>query len=270
MELSEGIEEYRDVLWRRSESTRIRTAEEAEALVNDLGFCLGLTDSRTDLPSLYIAVCGRRDVQSPRNVQKDEETSLAWVIKDEVMRRGKVFYSKLAKSRATFVARELVPFFHSIYRIPKSEEGQKLSPDANRVLGVLRTEWESSTADLRTDSGITDRKRLTKALNDLQKCMKVVPYEVIYKPRFTYLWTLAEERYPKEIAKEVTREAAVRELARVFLRALGMTRRADLAKALGIPRWEAGAANQALVEEGVASRIGIGVYCLRKLESRIQ
>ena len=50
-----------------------RKARKVEAMVEDLGFCLTLTDSRTDLPSVYIAVCGRRDAHAPRNVQKDYE-----------------------------------------------------------------------------------------------------------------------------------------------------------------------------------------------------
>ena len=42
-----------------------------------------------------IAVCGRRDVSLPRTNhgrrQKDEETRLTWYLKDEVMRRGRVY-----------------------------------------------------------------------------------------------------------------------------------------------------------------------------------
>jgi hypothetical protein len=56
-----------------------------------VGFANTLTDTRRAGPSLYIAVCGRRDVSLPRNVQKDEETGLAWHLKDEVMRRGRVY-----------------------------------------------------------------------------------------------------------------------------------------------------------------------------------
>src|SRR5687767_10806130 len=99
-ELPEEIEQFRDKKWRREETLKIEKAEQVEALVEDLGFCLTLTDSRTDLPSVYIAVCGRRDAHTPRNVQKDYECSLAWTLKDEVMMRGKVYYAKLVKGRA--------------------------------------------------------------------------------------------------------------------------------------------------------------------------
>ncbi len=260
--LPEEFERYRDRKWRREEILKIEKASEVEMLVEDLGFCNALTDSRTNLPSVYIAVCGRRDAHVPRNVQKDFESSLAWTLKDEVMRRGNIYYSKLVKGRAMFVAPRLIPYFQAIYGMPKSKEKTNLSPEASKVLKILRKEWESSTADLRTDAKISDRRKLTKALEDLQRCLKVIPYEVLYKPKFTYLWTLTEERFPEESAKRISREKAVKELAKVFLIMCGMTLKGEFARAIGINRKEAGLANHKLVDEGFAERIETGVYKL--------
>ncbi len=261
--LPEEFELYRDKKWRREETLKIDKATEVEALVEDLGFCLALTDARTNLPSVYIAVCGRRDAHTPKNMQKDIEASLAWVLKDEVMQRGNVYYSKLAKGRAMFVAPRLIPCFHAIFGVSKSKEKSELLPESIKILKVLRREWESSTADLREDTKIEDRKKLTKSLEQLQKSMKVIPYEVLYKPKFTYLWTLTEERFPEQISKKITREKAIKELAKAFLEMCGMTLKGDFAKAIGLSRKEAGLANHKLVDEGFAKRIETGVYKLR-------
>ncbi len=260
----EEVEDFRDRKWRREETLKIETAQQVEAMVEDLGFCLGLTDARTNLPSVYIAVCGRRDAYSPKNVQKDYEMSLAWTLKDEVMMRGRVYYSKLCKGRSTFVAPRLVPYFNAIWGVPKKEEKEKLSKDAQKVLKVLRKEWEMGTADLREEAGIENRAKLSKALDELQKYMKVVPQEVLYQPKFTYIWTLAEARFPKELAKKVSREDAVKELARAFLQMCGTTALGEFAKALGFARWEAGRANHALVNEGFAHRLATGIYRLKE------
>jgi hypothetical protein len=264
-DLPEKIEQYRDKKWRREETLKIEKATEIEAFVEDIGFCNALTDARTNLPSIYIAVCGRRDVRAPRNVQKDPETSLAWVLKDEVMQRGNIYYSKLVKGRAMFVAPRLVPFFNAIHGFPKSQEKEKLSPEAIKVLKILRREWESATADLREDTKIEERKKLTKAIEDLQRCMKVVPFEVLYKPKFTYLWTLTEARFPDQITKRIKRETAIKELARVFLEMCGLTLRGDLAKTIGVSGKEAGLANHQLVDEGFAERLETGIYQLTNL-----
>jgi hypothetical protein len=264
--LSEEIEAHRDRMWRREAESRVENVFDAEKLVESIGFCAGLTDVRRPGPSLYIAVCGRRDAHMPRNVQKDAEASLAWTIKDEVMRRGRIYYAKLSKGRATFVAPRLVPYFNALWGVSRRAERERLSHDARSVLKVLRREWEMATADLRQESGLKDRKQFTRALDELQLAMKVVPGEVLYEPWFTYIWTLAEGRFPKELSKKVKREVALREVARAFLDGAGMTVCGELAKVAGLSRPEAGLGNRALVKEGYAERLGVGVYRLKGKE----
>src|SRR4249920_1077822 len=97
------IEEYRDRSWRREGMRQIETAPEAERFIEQVGFAACLTDCRRPGPSLYVAVCGRRDAVMPRHVQKDPEASLTWMLKDEIMKRGKVYYAKLARGKAMFL-----------------------------------------------------------------------------------------------------------------------------------------------------------------------
>ena len=264
-ELPEEIEQYRDRKWRREESRKVESAEDVEAMVEALGFCLGLNDERKNLPSIYIAVCGRRDAHMPRNVQKDPEASAAWVLKDEVIARGKVYYAKLVKGHSMFLAPRMIPYFNAIWGVPKNREEKDLSGSANKILKVLRKEWEMGSADLRAEAGITTRPRFTKALDKLQRTMKVVPQEVLYTPRFTYIWTLAEARFPSEMAVKIPRDEAVRELARAYLEMCGMTLLGDMSRAFGFYRWESGRANHQLVDEGFAERLATGVYKLSSI-----
>ena len=67
--LPEQIELHRDRMWRRDEDLRIESAVDAERFIEDVGFANTLTDARRAGPSLYIAVCGRRDVSLPRSIQ---------------------------------------------------------------------------------------------------------------------------------------------------------------------------------------------------------
>lgn len=258
--LPEEIESHRDRMWRREPESRIEDAIGAERLIEDVGFCAAMTDARRPGPSLYVAVCGRRDAYMPRNVQKDPESSLTWTIKDEVMRRGRVYYAKLAKGRATFIAPRLIPYFNGVWGVPRRKESVVLSADARLVLKVLRREWEMATADLRESAKIPDRARFTRALDELQKSMKVVPGDVVYKPWFTYIWTLSEGRFGKELSIKVKREDALRELARAFLHGAGMTVQGELARVIGLSRPEAGLGNHSLVAEGYAERLAVGVY----------
>jgi hypothetical protein len=261
-ELPEEIEQYRDKKWRREDALKIETAEQAEAMVEDLGFCLGLTDARKNLPSFYIAVCGRRDAHMPRNVQKDPEASSAWILKDSVLERGRVYYGKLVKGHSMFLAKRMIPAFNAIWGVPKSKEKDELSDNARKVLRVLRKEWEMATADLRSECGFKDKSDLTKAIDELQRRMKVIPQQVLYVPKFTYIWTLAEANFPEEMKQKMSRDEAVRELARCYLSMCGMTLLGDMSRTFGFYRWESGRANHQLVDEGFADRLATGVYHL--------
>src|SRR6266849_5144670 len=193
------IEEYRDERWRREGMRQVETACDAERLIEHLGFAACLTDCRRPGPSLYVAVCGRRDAVLPRHVQKDPEASLTWVLKDEIVARGKVYYAKLARGKTMFLAPRMIPHFHAVWGVRRSEERRRLSRSAQAILHVLRKEWEMSTSDLRDESGVKDRKTFTRGVDELQSAMIVVPSEVFYQPKFTYIWTLAVGRFPEAL-----------------------------------------------------------------------
>lgn len=266
----EAIEAYRDYHWQRDPTQRVETVQQAEAFVERVGFTSSLTDSRKPGPSLYVTVCGRRDAVMPRNVQKDPEASLTWTLKDDVIRRGKMYYSKLARGRALFLAPRLIPYFYAVWGIRKSEEKKRLSMNARAILAVLRKEYESASIDLRKDSGLTDRKEFGLAFDELQAAMIVIPSEVVYEPKFTYIWTLAEIRFPEQLKIKVDRKTAWCEIARCFLTSAGMTVPGELARVTGIPRPDAGIGNQALVKEGFAVSPSRGTYVLADLEARLQ
>src|SRR5215204_5235176 len=132
------IEDHRDVWWRREGTRQVETAFEAERFIEQVGFAACLTDSRRPGPSLYTAVCGRRDAVMPPNVQKDPEASLTWVLKDELVKRGKVYYAKLANGKAMFLAPRMIPYFHALWGMRRAEEKRRLSKAAQAILRVLR------------------------------------------------------------------------------------------------------------------------------------
>src|SRR4249920_470157 len=129
-EIPEEIEDFRDQRWCREAMRQVERASDAERFIERAGFAACLTDSRRPGPSLYVAVCGRRDAVLPRHVQKDPETSLTWTLKDQLVRRGKLYYGKLARGKAMFIAPRIVPYFYTIWGVRRSEERQRLSANA--------------------------------------------------------------------------------------------------------------------------------------------
>jgi hypothetical protein len=263
--IPEAIDEHRDAQWRREELRPVQTVLDAEQFIERVGFAACLTDARRPGPSLYVAVCGRRDAVMPRNVQTDPEVSLTWNLKDQIVRRANVYYAKLAGGRTTFVAPRMVPYFHAVWGLRRAEEAGALSRSASAILKVLRREWEISTADLRAESGVKDRASFTRALDELQASMIVVPADVVYEPTFTYIWTLGVGRFPTALRRRISRNTALREIARCFLAGAGMTFPGELARATGLSRPDAGLGNRALVVEGTAAMVAPGTYRLTSL-----
>jgi len=258
--LPPDVEEHRDYHWRRESTRQVETALAAERFIEEVGFAAGFADSRRPGPSLYVAVCGRRDAVLPHNVQKDPETALTWELKDELVRRGKVYYAKVGRGRPLFIAPRMVGHFHAVWGLRRSEERTRLSRDAQTLVRVLRREWEMTTAELRAASGMRDRGAFLRALDELQRAMLVVPSAVHYEGKFTYLYTLAVGRFPDALARRGSRDTALREIARCFLAGAGMTVRGELARVTGLSRADAGRGNRALVAEGSATMMGTGVY----------
>ncbi len=262
--IPDEIEEHRDTHWWRESTRQIATPIDAERFVEHVGFAACLTDARRPGPSLYVAVCGRRDAVLPRNSQKDPEASLAWTIKDALLKRGKVYYAKLAGGKTMFVAPRMLPYFQAIWGVKRAEEARRFSRPARAVLAALRHEWELGTADLRAESGVEDRATFTRALDELQAAMLVIPADVVYEP-FTYIWTLGVGRFPDQLRRRVNRDVAVREIARCFLAGAGLTIPGELARVTGLSRPEAGRGNRALVAEGYATMLTAGTYRLAGL-----
>ena len=258
--ISAEAEDSRDERWQREGTRQVETPFDAERFIERVGFAACMTDARRPGPSLYVAVCGRRDAVMPRNVQKDPEASHTWHLKDDLIRRGNVYYAKLAGARAMFIAPRMIPYFHSVWGLRPREESRRLSRPARAILRVLRHEWEMATCDLRGDAGIKDRQVFNRALDELQAAMIVMPSAVYYQPKFTYVWTLAVGRFPDPLRKRISRTIALREIARCFLSTAAMTVPGELARVTGLSRPDAGLGNRALVAEGFATSPSRGVY----------
>jgi hypothetical protein len=109
---------------------------------------------------------------------------------------------------------------------------------------------------------VKDRKAFNASLDGLQMAMIVVPSAVLYKPSFTYIWTLAVGRFPEALRRRVNRETALREIARCFLGGAGLTVPGELARnrsvaARGRP-WQSCAGCRRQRDDARARHVSVG------------
>jgi hypothetical protein len=148
----------------------------------------------------------------------------------------------------------MIPYFNSLWGVSRRQEKTRLSPEVLAILKVLRHEWEMATADLRSESGVTERNAFIHAMDELQAAMFVVPSEAIYQPKFTYMWELVTERFPEELARRTKQRTALREVAQCYLDGAELTGPGELARVAGLSRVDAGIGNR-------ESGFGQGTLC---------
>ena len=78
-----------------------------------------------------------------------------------------------------FLAPRMVPHFNAIWGLRKVDESAAPEPpDARDPEGASQRVGDG-TADLRADSGVKDRATFTRALDELQAAMLVIPEAVV-------------------------------------------------------------------------------------------
>jgi hypothetical protein len=171
--LPEEIEVHRDRMWRRDPENRVEDVYAAERFIEEVGFCEALTDSRRPGPSLYVAVCGRRDAHMPRNVQKDPESRLGLDHQGRRDAARQVFLWQGAAWSLHVHRATLDSVLQRALGCAAETDGEKDTLGGrSTILKIMRREWEMATRDLREASGISERARFDKAMTQLQKSLK--------------------------------------------------------------------------------------------------
>ena len=131
------------------------------------------------------------------------------------MRRGKVYYAKLARGKAMFLApRDDSAFPRGLGRAPRGR-GAAPEPAARAILKVLRAEWEMAhRGPARRRPASRDRVVFTRAHRRTAGGDARRAERGAYAPKFTYIWTLAVGALPRcAAAPRGARDGAARDRA---------------------------------------------------------
>jgi len=224
----EDIEHLRDQTFRRTPHLRIKTLDDAEAFVNQSGFCFAFKMVNSELPCMWHAAVGERHPKYPHHVQHDPYIGLVWKTKDVLAAERKVYYGKALKKRPTFISLDYLPPFYRLRRLLDPKDyiaeylGGNLSSQARKIMDVLSEASPKITVDLKLAARMAHphkRAAFDKAMAELQHKMYVVKIGEFYNP-FTFLWDLVDHRYESEIhiAKTITARQARRTLLLQYFR----------------------------------------------------
>ena len=253
----QAVEAWRDRSFRRLPALKVRGERSALQFVNAVGFCFTLSHFGLPVPSLYVAVCGRRNPRWPRRTHHDAEIGLTWNLKDSLPAKRLVHYGKLVKGKPTLVSLDLFPAFCALIREGKGSGDYILDYRQGRmtraavlVLEALHERGALATPDLRKAVAMHGAERTAefdRAMAELQRGLWIAKVEEVYDPDFYYRWDLLDNWLPEPLAasRDLGREAAVRRLLAAYLRSAGAAQTRFLASLLDLRLGE--------VEEGLAA-----------------
>jgi len=268
----EWIERQRAFNYRRSPDRRIRTVQEARALVGEVGFCHFWPIKDAELPNLFHAIAGCvRDVPLQHD---DTDLSKCWGWKDGSLGKRWWYYGKLLRRRATLVSLEFLPYFYALSEnfgdlddyLQEYEDGL-MTAEAKAVYEAILENGPLNTIQLRRKAHMranNAKSRFDRALVELQVGLKVLPIGVARAGAWNYAFTyeIVQRHFPDlpERARPIKRSEARQVLVKRYIDSVVAADRKMIAKVFHVFNWtrrELERTVAALLDEGAIKTVRV-------------
>jgi hypothetical protein len=269
---SDEITQQRHLKYRRTQERRLHSVEEAQAFVDEVGFCHFWPIKGAELPNLFHAIAGR--VRPVPMEHDDADISKCWGWKDDSLDKKRWYYGKLLRRRATLVSLDMLPYFYALSEnfgslddyIAEYDDG-RMTAEAKAVYEAILENGPLDTVRLRREarmSANSAKSRFDRALVELQVGLKVLPIGVARTGAWNYAFTyeLFQRWFPEipELARGIKRSEARRVLVSRYLDNVVATDRKMIAKVFHVLKWTARELDRtiaALLEEDVIREIEV-------------
>jgi len=273
------IQSYRRRTYRINPKLRLNSIEDALEHVDERGFVMLWPIKGIEMPSLWAAVAGDKPVAN----EHDDPGHITWGWKDQMLDQHRWYYGKLLRGKATFVSLGILPYFYALaprladlddYR--EAYHAGHLTHEAKAIADVLLNQGSQNSVGLRQLTHMTARSsksRFNRALTHLQRGLWILPIGVAEAGswRYAFIYELFDRWFPDihELARGISLRQARAELAKCYLRSLGVSDSREIAKLF---RWETDNTLQALQDlenTGDAQLIGDDRWAIRAIVQRI-
>ena len=157
-------EDFRSRTFRLGRGLQLHSEDDAVHYVDERGFVYFWPIKGVDLPSLWVAVAGRRPVAD----RHDDPGHITWGWKDRLLASRRWYYGKLLRGKATMVSMSQLPYFYALsenYGDPQDYlqeyEAGRLGVEAKQVYEALLGQGPLDTLALRREARLTSRDSST-------------------------------------------------------------------------------------------------------------
>lgn len=240
----EYVNQYRSSTFHTNPGQQLTSPEEAVSFVNERGFILFHPGKGVLLPSLWTAVAGDRPVPN----EHDDPGHVSWSWKDSLIDQKVWYYGRLIDGRMSIVSLEILPYFYALSPnygdwendyLDQYEDGT-LSFECKSIYEVLLANGPMNTLDLRESAklwGAQSQYRFTKAMNQLQMELKILPVGIAAAGHWNYAFIFdILPRYLTEVdgaARAIGTKDARAKLLKLYLQSVGAASMAQMRKVFG-------------------------------------
>jgi|SRR5579859_3109670 len=260
-----SYESYRSKTFRLSRGIQLRNEGDAVEYVEERGFVYFWPIKGVDLPSLWVAVAGRRPVAD----KHDDPGHVTWGWKDRLLPARRWYYGKLLRGKATMVSLDTLPYFYALsenYGDPSDYlleyEAGRLGVESKQVFETLLAQGPLDTLALRREARLTSRDsdtRFERALVELQRGLRILPVGVaeVGRWKYAFIYDRVDHWLPQvtEQARGIGRGEARAHLIDLFLKSVGAATETQIGQLFHWRKDEVSKGCAALARDGRSARV---------------
>ena len=225
----EWVEAQRARRYRRTPALRIETVQEAQAFVDEMGFCHFWPIKDIEMPNLFHAIAGR--VRAVPNAHNDPDLSKCWGWKDSSLGKKWWYYGKVLRKRATMISMAVLPYFYACSEnygelddYLQEYRAGTMTAEAKAIYEALLKHGALDTLRLRREARLnaeSAKSRFERALVELQVGFKVMPIGVADAGawHYAFVYEILQRHLPEipSLARPIRRAAARRFLVQRYV-----------------------------------------------------
>lgn len=226
------LDSYRKQTFSLLPELMLKSIDEAVAFVNDRGFTFFWPIQGIQMPSLWMAVSGGRELASDHA----DPAHITWEWKDSLLGSRRWYYAKVLRKKSTMISFELVPCFYSLSDnfgaydedyLSLYEQG-RLSLEEKWIYESILKNGLLDTVQLRRMthlSSSSSESRFIRAITNLQANFMILPVGVTNSGawRYAFAYDIVARHYPEipSEAQNISEQTAIQKLILAYTRMLG-------------------------------------------------
>lgn len=256
------LKQYQEKTFRTSDSSRLRTPQQAVDFVNERGFIFFWPVKGTIMPSLWCSVAGDRPVPDAH----DDPGHITWSWKDQMLDKRVWYYGRILRKRNTIISLKMAPYFYALspnFGEPELEISDQyhagLIPlEVKLIFEALLEKGPLDSLALRREahlSGPNSNTPFNRALDILQRDFKVMPTAIaeVGTWKYAFVYDLTHRYHPEllEQSRFISENQARDHLVTSYFHSVGAASEKQLQSLFGWTQPETQKSIQRLEEKGL-------------------